>query len=369
MKDYTFNGFYETHIHTRYSDGVFTDDGFIQKIGAIRNNGKKALKVIALTDHDSLNGYEPICRAAENDPDILNGVEIIPGIEFTTEFNGKECHILGYFSEFDPGKLNKFLREPAERVITWNEQRLLDPASILGILIEHCDILGIELRVDAAEAEKEARYYYKKHSERLHDKKKDDEVFWKANVSRNYVRKSLEKQTGISEKALQVFTIRKHSAGTNMEILKNYYAANCKKNHHLLDELVEKSTGKILYERIETLSPLSAEEAVKTINDAGGSAVFAHPGETELYGIDLGDKTALGTGLGNIAALKKCGLKGVEAFYPSHKNELSQILVEFCQRENLVVCGGSDWHGKTEEQHARFGMFSPDSMLKDLGIE
>jgi len=362
MVEYKFSRLCETHIHTRYSDGVFSDSGLIEKLSEIKRDGCADLHTVVLTDHDSMNGFEPITRAINQG----SGFEILPGIEFTSELNGGECHILGYFPVFNPVLFNRILQPPAEEVLAWNEQRLLSPDSIAGILLEHGDILGMELHIDKAAAETEARHYYKLHSDKLQAKKTGDKIAWKANVSRNYVRKALEKQTDIPEKALQVFSIRHHSARENASVLRDFYHKSAVKNHQLIDTIVESSIGKILYERIETLSPLKAREAVSAISQAGGAAVFAHAGETILHAVDLRDKDAVSAKLGEVAALKEFGLKGVEVFYPSHTTEINALLNDFCAIEGLVACGGSDWHGKTAEQHRRFGKFSPDGCLDKL---
>ncbi len=82
----------DLHIHTTASDGACTPR---QVANLARAAG---LEIIAITDHDSIDGLE--------NPG-LDGLEIIPGVELSASFEGREVHILGYFVE--PG--NRALRE------------------------------------------------------------------------------------------------------------------------------------------------------------------------------------------------------------------------------------------------------------------
>jgi predicted metal-dependent phosphoesterase TrpH len=79
----------DLHIHTIYSDGSFLPATIIRH--AVKNN----LKVISITDHDSIDGIEASIKEGEK-----NGVEVIPGIEISTTVDTGEIHILGYFIDY-----------------------------------------------------------------------------------------------------------------------------------------------------------------------------------------------------------------------------------------------------------------------------
>jgi predicted metal-dependent phosphoesterase TrpH len=75
----------ELHCHTTYSDGTLTPQ---QLVEAARQAGVKAL---AITDHDTLAGWDEAIAAAGSD------LEIVPGVELSTVHNGRSLHILGFY--------------------------------------------------------------------------------------------------------------------------------------------------------------------------------------------------------------------------------------------------------------------------------
>lgn len=79
----------DLHIHTTASDGLLTPEE------VVRWASLKRLKAAAITDHDTVNGIDAAIDAASR-----YGVEIIPGIEFSTIFEEEEIHILGYYIDY-----------------------------------------------------------------------------------------------------------------------------------------------------------------------------------------------------------------------------------------------------------------------------
>jgi predicted metal-dependent phosphoesterase TrpH len=76
----------DLHSHTDESDGTFTPAELVAE--AVR----VGLSALAITDHDTMRGYElavPHAAAA--------GLELICGIELSTRFGGASVHLLGYF--------------------------------------------------------------------------------------------------------------------------------------------------------------------------------------------------------------------------------------------------------------------------------
>jgi predicted metal-dependent phosphoesterase TrpH len=78
----------DLHMHTTCSDGLYSPE---QIVDLARRSGMPA---IAITDHDSFAALEPARRHAGT------RLQVIAGVEISTEFEGRELHLLGYF--FDP---------------------------------------------------------------------------------------------------------------------------------------------------------------------------------------------------------------------------------------------------------------------------
>lgn len=76
----------DLHTHSTYSDGTLTPAELI----ALAE--EKGLCAIALTDHNTVAGLPAFLAAAEE-----SAVEAVPGVEFSTEYEGIELHILGLF--------------------------------------------------------------------------------------------------------------------------------------------------------------------------------------------------------------------------------------------------------------------------------
>jgi len=93
----------DLHVHSNKSDGSFTPAELVDY--AL----KKGLSAFALTDHDTTDGIDEALEAAEGKP-----VEVIPGIEFSTEYKGQDVHIVGlymdYKSDFFRRRLVNFVR-------------------------------------------------------------------------------------------------------------------------------------------------------------------------------------------------------------------------------------------------------------------
>ena len=74
----------DLHVHSNKSDGSLSPSDLVLEAK------KKGLKAFALTDHDTVDGIDEALAASEN-----SGVTVIPGIELSTEYEGKDIHIVG----------------------------------------------------------------------------------------------------------------------------------------------------------------------------------------------------------------------------------------------------------------------------------
>lgn len=107
---------------------------------------------------------------------------------------------------------------------------------------------------------------------------------------------------------------------------------------------------------------LKLQSAIDLIHEAKGLAILAHPislrhkqyRETEAF----------------LRELKYIGLDGVEAYYASHTKNFTKYLLNAATRNNLLISGGSDFHGKnkpdTELGRGRGDLNIPDDVYFNL---
>ena len=92
------------------------------------------------------------------------------------------------------------------------------------------------------------------------------------------------------------------------------------------DEVLEK--GRPAYVSHYLLDP---KEIIDLIKQSGGIPVLAHP--KLIKDDNLVDE------------LLKQGIEGVEAFYPKHSPEDTERYLAMANKYNLMITGGSDFHG------------------------
>jgi len=115
----------DLHIHSTASDGRFSPEEIVRKAARL------GLNVIALTDHDSINGIAPAMEAARAFPQL----KVIPGIEVSAESAGGEVHVLGYFIDYTNRELKTALdRFRNSRLV--RTQGMLAKLADMGIYIE-----------------------------------------------------------------------------------------------------------------------------------------------------------------------------------------------------------------------------------------
>src|SRR5258708_832063 len=90
----------DLHMHSTASDGAYSPTEVVQIALT------KQMDVIALTDHDNVNGFEEALTAASG-----TALQILPGVELSSEDDQKDRHLLGYL--FDPAH-KEFLATLAE---------------------------------------------------------------------------------------------------------------------------------------------------------------------------------------------------------------------------------------------------------------
>jgi len=88
----------DLHTHSTASDGKLTPSELMRHAKAI------GIEVIALTDHDTLSG---LAEAADEAARL--GIEFIPGVEISAEYNPGTLHMLGYFIDPSDTELEETL--------------------------------------------------------------------------------------------------------------------------------------------------------------------------------------------------------------------------------------------------------------------
>jgi predicted metal-dependent phosphoesterase TrpH len=114
---------YDLHVHTTRSDGTLAPSE-VASLAAERE-----LEGIAITDHDTFAGLDEMATAA-----AAASIDLIPGIEFSAEFDGASLHILGYWVD------------PANEAVREELRRLTDTRFRRGeLMVEKLQELGYEL--------------------------------------------------------------------------------------------------------------------------------------------------------------------------------------------------------------------------------
>ncbi len=116
----------DLHIHSCFSDGKHHPYAVIAL--AVKGN----ISCISITDHDSISG-----AITARDFNGYKGLEIIPGIELSADYNGKEVHILGYHIDLD----NKAISEHSDSIKNLRINRI-------GLMIDKLEELSMKIDKD-----------------------------------------------------------------------------------------------------------------------------------------------------------------------------------------------------------------------------
>lgn len=132
MKPITPEDYLDLHAHSTASDGTDSPAEFVQ------HGANRGLRALALTDHDTMGGIPEFLSAAQK-----HGIVGIPGVEVSTEVDGRKLHILGLGIELDrAGPVEQFLKKSRDRRRSRNEE-----------LVQLLRDLGHGLELEEVEAE------------------------------------------------------------------------------------------------------------------------------------------------------------------------------------------------------------------------
>jgi predicted metal-dependent phosphoesterase TrpH len=87
-------------------------------------------------------------------------------------------------------------------------------------------------------------------------------------------------------------------------------------------------------------------EIIEAIHEAGGIAVLAHPGFYDNFEL--------------LEELIPLGLDGVEVWHPENTPEQQELLINIAKKNDLLMTGGSDFHGAYNAYPVKLGEYGPD---------
>jgi len=253
--------FADLHIHSTASDGVLTPSELV------RLALDEGLSVIALTDHDTLDGVGAAQEAAAG-----TSLEVIPGVEISSEGSWGDLHFLGFYVDPDNPVLS-------ERLQAMREARLSRARRMIEKLAE----LGMSLDWEEVKARAGGE-----------------------SVGRPHVARAL-RDRGYVASVQEAF-----------------------------DRYIDRQ-GPAYVPRLR----MTPAEVIQVIQGAQGVAVLAHPAHSQA--IDW------------IEEFTSYGLQGLEVFYPHHSAEEVELLLDLCQRHDLIPTGGSDFHSPGHAEGAFLG--------------
>ena len=105
----------------------------------------------------------------------------------------------------------------------------------------------------------------------------------------------------------------------------------------------------------KTSKGLHYQECLELIKNSNGIPVLAHPKTLELSEKEL---------LILIREMINYGLQGIEVYHSSHTKEEIEFYLDIAKKYNLLISGGSDYHGKVIKPNVSLGQGS----IKELSI-
>ncbi len=253
----------DLHIHSTASDGSLPPSD----IAALAVD--LGIKVISLTDHDSVAGTKALLTSGFSKKlQLLSGVEISTAPPPSLKHSGS-LHLLGYGFDLEDTSLSQMLEK--QQAARFNRAPgIIARLNKLGVPISLADI---------------------------------------------------EKHTMASQ------VDRPHIARWMVE---TGHAPS-------MDAVFDRYLGKGQPAYVEKWR-VSVAEAISKIRAAGGLAVLAHPGLLDIT--DNKDFEQL------FVELMSMGLQGVEVYYPRHSPAEQSFFKKLAAKLDLLVTGGSDFHGK-----------------------
>ena len=122
----------DLHLHSTASDGTLSPSQLIDKCA------ESGLKVVALTDHDTLNGIEEAIVQSNK----LGTIEVVPGIEISCSWNGEEIHVLGLFPSLSNSRLYDYCNR-ARKNRLYRCKKIVEKLQQIGVEIEFEKVIDL----------------------------------------------------------------------------------------------------------------------------------------------------------------------------------------------------------------------------------
>ena len=273
---------FDLQSHSTHSDGALAPSGVVARAA------RAGVRLLALSDHDSVDGVGEAVDAARN-----HGVGLVPAVEISAIDSGghdHDLHILGYAIAYRDRGLGDQLREyRADR-----ERRALAMSAALRELGFALEDRGLTARQAQGKS-----------------------------IGRPHLAEA------VVAHAANARRLAEEGLAEPSAFLEAY--------------LIEGRPG------FKPRAAPSVAEAITTIHDAGGVAVWAHP----FWDLERPAEVTA-----TIARFRELGLDGVECFYVTHSREQAELLADCCSELRLLSTGSSDFHGPEHRIFSRFRAFS-----------
>ena len=270
----------DLHIHTNCSDGDYSPRDLIKYAS------KHGMKIISITDHDTITAYESNIIEYAKKFDII----LIPGIEFSTvdEVSGQKIHVVGLNIDINNSDLKSLC----------NKINISRREAVLSIK-DKLSKIGIELRSDKLFRSKS--------------------VVTKSHIGKDVI-----------------------TNPNNEKILKEIYNEIPLQGTFIEDYLI---INKLAY--VDKNDKLLVSEAIAMIKQSGGKSFCAHPSSSVMQGFDFKQMKKLiirnkfdGVEAINIQYNKSDNDK---------RFDMVKEFLEFTKDNNLLISGGSDFHSENQQ--------------------